>query len=131
MRSEALYRTLNEARRADLGHARRVEPQTRLMGATIYVLPDASWSRRVGGILANELARNAPERAHAVLIPRTDYGYSVSVRAPLCTRTGADALCRRFTTGGGRAAAAGINRLPSDSLPEFVRQLDRAFPGTR
>ena len=101
------------------------------MGATIYVLPGAPWSRRVGGTLANELARDSPERAHAVLIPGTDDGYSVSVRAPLRRRTGADALCRNFPTGGGRAAAAGINRLPAHELPEFVRQMDRAFPGTR
>ena len=39
-----------------------------------------------------------------------------------------DALCRRFATGGGRAAAAGINHLPQDQLPEFVRQMDQAFP---
>jgi hypothetical protein len=131
IRSEALYRTLGEARRADLERARCVEPHTRLRSATIYILPGAPWSRRVGGTLANELARDSPDRAHAVLIPLADYGYSVSVRAPLRTRTGADTLCRKFTTGGGRAAAAGINRLPADQLPEFVRLMDRAFPGTR
>jgi hypothetical protein len=131
MRSEALYHTLHEAKRTDLERARRIDPQTRLMGATIYVLPGAPWSRRVGGMLANELARNSPDRAHAVLIPGTDDEYSVSVRAPLRTRTGADTLCRKFMTGGGRAAAAGINRLPADQLPELVRQIDRVFPGTR
>jgi hypothetical protein len=131
MRAEPLYVAIREARRADLARAHRVEPETTLMGATIYALPGAPWSRRVGGVLANQLAGDFPERAHAVVIPRTDDGYSVSVRAPLSTRTGADALCRKFPTGGGRAAAAGINRLPADRLPEFVREMDRAFPGTR
>jgi hypothetical protein len=131
MRSEGLYQTIREARRADLERARRIEPETRLMGATIYVLPGAPWSRRVRGALANELAHAFPERAHAVLIPRIGDGYSVSVRAPLRTRTGADALCRRFPTGGGRAAAAGINHLPADQLSELVRRMDRAYPGTR
>jgi hypothetical protein len=54
-------------------------------------------------------------------------GYTVSVRAPLTRRTGADALCRQFPTGGGRAAAAGINRLPPEALPELVRRLDHAY----
>jgi hypothetical protein len=50
----------------------------------------------------------------------------VSVRAPLARAT-ADALCRKFPTGGGRAQAAGINHLPKDRLPEFVRAMDQAF----
>jgi hypothetical protein len=131
MRSEPLYLALREARRADLARALRVEPETLHSGATIYALPDAPWSRRVGGALANRRASDFPERAHAVLVPRSDDGYSVSVRAPLCNRTGADALCRKFPTGGGRAAAAGINRLPADQLPTFAREMDRAFPGKR
>jgi hypothetical protein len=131
MRCEPLYRTLDTARRADLERARRIEPQARLQGAAIYVLPGEAWSRRVGGMLANELARDSPERAHAVLVPRNDHGYSVSVRAPLRTRTGADALCRKFSTGGSRATAAGINSLPADQLPELVRQMGLAFPGIR
>lgn len=32
-------------------------------------------------------------------------GFSVSVRAPLAHKTGADVFCRQFPTGGGRAAA--------------------------
>ena len=67
------------------------------------------------------------DRAHAILTWNVRGGYTVSVRAPRATGTGADALCRQFATGGGRAAAAGINHLPADRLPEFVRRLDRAF----
>jgi len=51
----------------------------------------------------------------------------VSVRAPLATGTGADVLCRRFPTGGGRKAAAGIDYLPDDSYGEFVGQFTAAF----
>jgi hypothetical protein len=46
-------------------------------------------------------------------------GYQVSVRGPLSCRTGADELCRQFETGGGRKAAAGINRLPEAELARF------------
>ncbi len=68
-----------------------------------------------------------PDRAHAILTPNAQGGYTVSVRAPHATGTGADALCRQFPTGGGRARAAGINHLPPDQLQEFLRRLDRAF----
>ena len=42
--------------------------------------------------------------------------------------TGADALCRLFPTGGGRAAAAGIDHLPCERLDEFIASLARAYP---
>jgi hypothetical protein len=41
--------------------------------------------------------------------------------------TGADALCREFPTGGGRAAAAGINHLPQERLVDFARCMGQAF----
>jgi hypothetical protein len=93
----------------------------------VYVLPDAAWSRRVRGVFGNALSRRFPDRAHAILTRDAQGGYVVSVRAPGSVPTGADALCRGFPTGGGRAAAAGINHLPEAGLPELVRRLDRAF----
>ena len=33
---------------------------------------------------------------------------------------GADELCRRFATGGGRKATAGINRLPPGDVAQFL-----------
>ena len=45
---------------------------------------------------------------------------TVSVRAPLANRTGADEVCRQFPTGGGRKAAAGINRLAREDLARFI-----------
>jgi hypothetical protein len=53
----------------------------------------------------------------------------VSVRAPLVNKTGADELCRRFETGGGRKAAAGINVLPEARVAEFVAAFYEAYPG--
>ena len=44
----------------------------------------------------------------------------VSIRAPLNNKKGADKICRQFPTGGGRAAAAGINQLPSEQFDHFV-----------
>jgi len=49
------------------------------------------------------------------------------VRAPRSKPTGADALCRGFASGGGRASAAGINHLPPEGVRDFVRRLGEAF----
>ena len=128
MREEALCRRLAEQKRADLERAALVQPELALDGASIYVLPDEPWTRRVRGLLANELANRSPDLAHAVLTRNHRHGYTVSVRAPLALQRGADAVCRKFPSGGGRVAAAGINDLPGDDLPRFVREMDAAFP---
>ena len=51
----------------------------------------------------------------------------ISVRAPLDRKNGADTLCRAFPTGGGRAAAAGVNALPAEMLDEFVEKFTEIF----
>jgi hypothetical protein len=127
MREVPVFREIRETRECDLDAALELRPERTLAAAHIYVLPDAPWSRRVRGAFGNALATAAPDRAHAILTWNGPGAYTVSVRAPRATGTGADALCRKFATGGGRAAAAGINHLPADRLPEFVHQLDCAF----
>jgi len=127
LQAEPLLARIAEVRRADLAQAHRLEPSYTLGRAAVYVLPDAAWCRRARGAFGNYVAQRSPEIAHAVLAPDSEGGYTVSVRAPRAKPTGADALCRAFATGGGRAAAAGINHLPEDELPEFVRRLEEAF----
>jgi single-stranded DNA-specific DHH superfamily exonuclease len=127
IRNESIFRTIDENRRSDLQRARAIEPTVKLPRATIYILPDAPWSRRVRGVFANDLAQSAPDMAYAVLTLNEQRGYTVSVRAPRNRGAGADALCRSFATGGGRVAAAGINHLPASELPRFTRALEDAF----
>jgi hypothetical protein len=91
------------------------------------VLPNAPWARRVGGVLANALARAEPAVAHALLTTLPHGGFLVSVRAPLIAPRGAERLCRQFVTGGGREAAAGINRLPAADYDQFVLAFLAAF----
>jgi single-stranded DNA-specific DHH superfamily exonuclease len=124
---EPLLGSIGESRRDDLARAAALQPEFASARAAVYVLPDAAWSRRVRGSFGNALANRAPDLAHAILTRNAQDGYMVSVRAPRAKPTGADALCRAFTTGGGRAAAAGINHLPEEKLPEFVRRLEQAF----
>ena len=57
-----------------------------------------------------------------MLTEKANGNYLVSVRAPLENKTGADELCMRFPTGGGRKAAAGVNDLPADMLTDFMDQ---------
>ncbi|HCS27679.1 MAG TPA: acetyltransferase, partial [Spongiibacteraceae bacterium] len=63
----------------------------------------------------------------AVLTHKDNGNYLISVRAPLNNKQGADELCRQFPTGGGRAAAAGINDLPADALSQFIDQFTDFF----
>ena len=123
---EPAFGMLQQSQADDLARAEALQPFAQTAGGAVYVLPDEAWSRRLSGTVANDLARAHRDRAHAVLVPRQG-GYTVSVRAPRARPTGADALCRRFPTGGGRAAAAGINLLGESDLGRFVAEFGRAF----
>jgi hypothetical protein len=116
---EEIAERIDAMRRADLDQALALPAHWHDARASVHVLPDAPWSRRVLGALANVLANAQPQRAHAVLKAQRGGGYAVSVRAPLCAPSGADELCRRFG-GGGRARAAGIDGLPEAELDRFV-----------
>ena len=95
--------------------------------AAFLILPDEPWARRVSGVFGNALANASPDRAHAVLTEKANGNYLISVRAPLNRKSGADELCRQFPTGGGRAAAAGVNDLPGDQFGAFVEAMKAQF----
>jgi len=111
---------------ADMLLARAIVPLDADTSTAVLVLPALPWARRVNGVFANELAREHPERAHAILVT-TASGFLVSVRAPLARPIGADTLCRGFATGGGRARAAGINDLPRTDLERFCKVFREHF----
>jgi hypothetical protein len=121
------FRVLLEGYRADMGLAAALRPERETATAAVYVLPDAAWSRRVSGVFANDLASKNRQRAHAILTAKADGGFLVSVRAPKTNPVGADILCLRFASGGGRKAAAGINHLPAADLERFVAEFGAAF----
>ena len=123
----AVYRQLDEGYASDMAQARELDFAIDESAIRVVFLPDAPWTRRVSGVFGNELARGAPARAHALvtLLPGGDY--RVSVRAPLENKSGADALCMQFPSGGGRKAAAGINTLPADQLDYFIAAFRAAY----
>jgi hypothetical protein len=123
-----VYQKLLTGYADDMALARHVKPDHQTEAVGVYILPDEAWARRISGVFSNELANQAPARAHAVLSYNAHGGYQVSVRAPLTHKTGADELCSSFTTGGGRKSAAGINHLPLDELPLFIAAFAQKYP---
>ncbi|MBN7798944.1 DHH family phosphoesterase [Parahaliea mediterranea] len=117
------FQKLETGYREDMAAAAAVDPEFRDDAVAVFRLPDEPWARRVSGVYSNDLANADPGRAHAVLTEKANGCFLVSVRAPLNNKTGADELCMRFPTGGGRKAAAGINDLPGDMLQDFIDAL--------
>ena len=115
-----LVRRMLARSREDLSAALAVAPVLLTRHCAVFCLPDTPWAARVIGSFANTLALGHPRRAHAVLRERADGSFAVSVRAPLAEPYGADRLCRHYASGGGRAAAAGIDRLDATQLDGFV-----------
>jgi hypothetical protein len=87
----------------------------------IVFLPDIPWARRVYGMLGNHLVKKNKTQPLAILVDIGEDNYLVSVRAPLNQPTRAGDLCRLFDSGGGRATAAGINRLHKNYLERFTK----------
>lgn len=127
IREDQTFAALRGGFADDMARARAVAPELAGDRHGLWVLPAVPWARRASGVLANELAQAAPERATALLTRLPEGGFLVSVRAPLARPTGADELCRQFPSGGGRRAAAGINRLAEEDYPDFVRAFTAAF----
>jgi len=125
-REDPSFARLREACRDDMSSAAGTPPLVESPHAALYLLPEAAWARRVCGVLASDLARKAPRRAHAVALASRG-GWQVSVRAPLARPTGAAALCRAFPSGGGREGAAGINHLPEGELEHFAARFMAHF----
>jgi single-stranded DNA-specific DHH superfamily exonuclease len=123
---EPVFNVLRSACAEDLYRASEVEPCSKDDAGAVYVLPDAAWSRRINGLFANRLAQQNPQRAHAILVENAR-GYAVSVRAPVNAPRGAAELCALFKTGGGREAAAGINKLPRAEFDRFLAAFRGAF----
>ena len=121
------YAVLAEGYATDMAKAAQMTIESNDANTAFIMLPNEPWTRRVSGVYGNALAREYPNRAHALLTVMDDDSYRISVRAPLINKTGADELCAQFPTGGGRKAAAGINALPVDMLDAFKDAFKRQY----
>ena len=111
----------------DMTRAKTFAADSETAAGALYLLPNEGWARRIVGVMGNDLAKQFPERAHALLVDMGDGHHRVSVRAPYNRKDGADELCRQFPSGGGRKAAAGINALAHDSLANFIDRFNLQF----
>lgn len=131
MEQSPLIPQIRNGYQEDIEHMQSCKPCEEYSGGRVFLLPDAPWARRISGIFANLCAGELPSTAHAVLQEQGDDSLRISVRAPLENPVGADSLCQQFEGGGGRAAAAGINRLPKTELNRFLAQFRAHFPASR
>ncbi|MGK0443039.1 MAG: hypothetical protein ACJA0N_002859 [Pseudohongiellaceae bacterium] len=111
----------------DMHSASAITSEFESKATAAFIFPDEAWARRVNGVYGNDLANKHPHRGHAVLTEKENGNYLVSIRAPLDNKAGADEICRRYPSGGGRAAAAGINDLPASQLSDFIDQFDQFY----
>ena len=125
--NETAYAELLEQFQHDMARAQNARANFESNAGAVFLLPDESWARRIVGVMGNDLAKQYPERAHALLVDMGDGHHRVSVRAPYKRKDGADELCRQFPSGGGRKAAAGINALAQDSLAQFIEKFNIQF----
>lgn len=124
----SVFEVLEKAYHQDMARAQKADVLADNECIKVVLLPDEAWSRRVSGVFGNDLANQSPNKAHAVLSYNADgVTYTVSVRAPLNNKQGADNICVQFPTGGGRAAAAGINELPITQTDQFIESLSAYY----
>lgn len=120
--NESAFTELRDGRAEDMAKARASTLEAQNRGASVRVLPERAWGRRVIGSFANALAQEDPQRAHAVMVPNGHGGFAVSLRVPRGGVPSAHDLCCLYG-GGGRAFAAGINDLAVADLAPFVKLL--------
>ena len=124
---DSVFSQLKEAYLADMNKAKSADILVVNTSFKAVQLADEPWARRVSGVFGNDLANASPNKAHAVLTLNADNSYTVSLRAPLSNKQGAGDLCANFPTGGGRAAAAGINTLPQEMLSDFFDSVSKYY----
>ncbi len=127
MDNKAVFSKLENGYKNDMATVEAIKPEVVFNHAAVFMLPNEKWARRVSGVYSNDLANNFPDRAHAVLSEMDNGHFLVSVRAPLTNKKGAVDICRQFSTGGGRAAAAGINDLPLTDVPQFIEVFENYY----
>lgn len=123
----SVFYKLDAAYNSDFEQLDTIAPikSTKAIGA--FILPNKAWARRVIGVFSNDLANSSPDAAHIVCRDNDDGTYTASLRAPLNNKQGAGDICAMFPTGGGRAAAGGVNALPDHQLDEFIHTVERFY----
>lgn len=130
--ADSIFSQLKSAYLADMKKAQAAEVLSNNKVVKTIALDDAPWARRVSGVFGNDLANQSPDKAHIVITLNqikvgSQQSYTVSLRAPLNNKQGAGDICAQFPTGGGRAAAAGVNALPISMLNDFIEAVAKYY----
>ncbi|PCH97518.1 MAG: acetyltransferase [Gammaproteobacteria bacterium] len=140
--ADSVFHQLKAAYLADMAKAKNSAILVNNKQLTAVQLADEPWARRVSGVFGNELANASPNKAHVVITlnkntlnesslnehdSNINKTYTISLRSPLNNKQGAGELCASFPTGGGRAAAAGVNALPAEMLGDFFSRVAKYY----
>ena len=112
----------------DIAKGLNIKPARETEATALILLPDERWSRRVSGVLGNELTNQHPDRAHIILTPEHSevstgqLTYQVSIRAPKHSPHSADKVAASYG-GGGRSRAAGISGLAFNTVDALWHQV--------
>lgn len=120
-------RLLEEMSRDDLAVALGAGPALETAGLIAHVLPEGLPGRRARGLLAQRLQAVANGRAVAVVAPDGDGFATVSLRCAAQPGRSAAGFASRYPGGGGRATAAGIDRLPLADVDALLGALQAYF----
>ena len=126
---EPAFEELRSGYDDDMAKAEAVEPQIEEKRCALYVLPEAPWARRVGGVFGNALAQQAPGPAHALPPALPGGGHRGGVPPPPAPRPGAAGPRRPLPHSHPAHAAPGINLLPADQFDTFVERFRQTFSG--
>jgi hypothetical protein len=129
---DAVFAPLQARHDADRARFRDLDVLLDAASAQAFLVPDEPWARRYAATWSNERVRSEEGRSKALatLHPRPDGTYLVSLRAPRVpgkVPPTVSGLAREFPTGGGRALAGGINRLPAEDLGRFLTRFAAYF----
>lgn len=130
--TNSVFYQLKAAYLADMAKAKQSAVLLDNDQLTAVQLADEPWARRVSGVFGNELANASPNKAHVVVtLNKSELddkaSYTISLRAPLANKQGAGDICAFYPSGGGRAAAAGINALPAEMLGDFFDSVAKYY----
>ena len=108
------------------GQAREIDISN---AGQILSLPASPASNRIGGLFANALVDEDPDKAFAILthLDPDIGGYRVSVRAPITRQTQPADVFAIAYGGGGRAESAGIDHLDESEMDNFISAFQTAF----
>ncbi len=122
-----LITTLMQMSADDVAESLGGGPVLDLPQGTAWVLPATLAARRARGLIAQQLRSADPSRAVMIVAPDGNGFADVSIRCLGTDGRTASGLAARFDGGGGRAGAAGIDRISMARIDEVLAAFQAWF----